>query len=264
MTPAKSVTASVDVAVDPHTAFRVFTEEIDAWWERGPINFYDAGRAAAKRFEPGVGGRYLEIYDDRTGEALEIGRITIWEPGARLVWRHSLNDTEVEVLFQAIPNGTRVILEQRLVPGGTKADFNSGWRHILGWFADLADRPEGEQAGRKDLPRIIPVLHYKDSAAAGAWLVRVFGLCPRHHRHPTGFNELVLGDSMVMLRNSEGPIQAVHLYAYVDELEDHFARATAGGAKIIEGIRKHGDRHYVAEDLEGHHWTFAQARPTQR
>ena len=61
------------------------------------------------RFEPGIGGRYLEIYDDRAGDALEIGRITVWEPGSRLVWRHSLNDTEVEIRFQAIPAGTRII-----------------------------------------------------------------------------------------------------------------------------------------------------------
>src|SRR5439155_16916456 len=31
-----SVTTSVEVAVDPLTAFEVFTEEIDSWYQRGP------------------------------------------------------------------------------------------------------------------------------------------------------------------------------------------------------------------------------------
>jgi uncharacterized protein YndB with AHSA1/START domain len=131
-----SVTASVDVRVDPQTAFRLFTEEIDAWWARGPINFYNAKRAVAMRFEPGVGGRFLEVYDDTKDDVLEIGRITVWEPGRRLLYRMSLDDTEVEVLFNAIPDGTRVQVEQRLVPGGTAAHFYSGWPNILGWFRD--------------------------------------------------------------------------------------------------------------------------------
>jgi len=135
---AQAVRAQVDVRVDPGTAFEIFTSEIDSWWKRGPHNFYDSKRAKAMRFEPGVGGRYLEIYDEATGDALEIGRITVWEPGRRLVWRCSLDDTEIEVRFDTIEGGTRVLLEQRLVQGGTKAHFYSGWDHILSWFADFA------------------------------------------------------------------------------------------------------------------------------
>jgi hypothetical protein len=57
-----SATASVEVAADPGTAFRAFTEEIDLWWVRNPINFWDSGRVTAMRIEPGVGGRVLEVY----------------------------------------------------------------------------------------------------------------------------------------------------------------------------------------------------------
>jgi hypothetical protein len=134
-----SVHASIDVAFDPITAFKIYTEEIDAWWQRGRKNFYDWKRAIGMRFEPGVGGRYLEIYDDATGDALEIGRITLWEPGRRFVYRSSLDDTEVDVRFEPIPGGTKVVLEQRLVPGGTVARFYSGWNHILGWFGRWTD-----------------------------------------------------------------------------------------------------------------------------
>jgi uncharacterized glyoxalase superfamily protein PhnB len=259
-----SVTATIDVAVDPGTAFKIFTEEIDAWWDRGPTNFYDGGRALAKRFEPGVGGRYLEVYDDATGDVFEIGRITVWEPGSRLVYRSSRDDTEVDVRFAAITGGTRVVLVQRIVPGGTVAYFLSGWNNILGWYGDWADRPAGQPA-LKDLPRVCTILYYKDVRAATEWLVRAFGLRARHRNQ----SELMLGDSVVMLRrldgSSETPRELTHaMYCYVDDLEAHFARAQTASAAIVEAIHKHGDRSYIAEDLEGHRWTFAQARPTQR
>jgi uncharacterized glyoxalase superfamily protein PhnB len=262
--PTDRVTATVDVAVDPETAFRIFTEEIDAWWDRGPANFYDGGRALAMRFEPGVGGRYLEVYNDATGDALEIGRITVWEPGRRFVYRSSLDDTEVEIRFEAIDGGTRVSLEQRLVSGGKTAHFLSGWHNILTWFADLAERPAGESPP-KDLPRICPVLHYADVPAAAQWLHRAFGLRPRRRMQ----NAVTLGNSVVMLSQRQGPSTAADatshsIYVYVDNLEEHFAAAQAAGATILEPIRKHGDRRYIAADLEGHRWTFAQSRPTQR
>jgi len=39
---ARSVSSQVEVGVDPATAFSAFTEEMNLWWVRGPINFYDA------------------------------------------------------------------------------------------------------------------------------------------------------------------------------------------------------------------------------
>ena len=146
MKPTDRITASVEVAVNPQAAFHIFTAEIDAWWKRGPHNFYDSKRAVAMRFEPGVGGRYLEVYDEAKGDVLEIARITLWEPGRRLVWRMSLDDTEVDVRFEAVPGGTRVSLEQRMVAGGKKADFYSGWHNILGWFRDRAGLLKGKSA----------------------------------------------------------------------------------------------------------------------
>ena len=34
----------------------------------GPINWYDAYRAVSTRIEPGVGGRWLELYDEAGNE----------------------------------------------------------------------------------------------------------------------------------------------------------------------------------------------------
>ena len=110
----RSVSSSVEVAVDPDTAFTAFTEELDLWWVRGPINHHAAGRVLAMRCEPGVGGRLLEVYDDATGEALELARITAWEPGKSLAWRSSIDDVETEVRFEASDSGTTVTVVARI------------------------------------------------------------------------------------------------------------------------------------------------------
>ena len=42
-------------------------------------------------------GRVLEVYDDALGDALELGVITVWEPGTQLTYRSLVDDTEVEL-----------------------------------------------------------------------------------------------------------------------------------------------------------------------
>ena len=111
------VMVAVRVAVDPATAFRVFTDDIGAWWIGGPRYGFQPSRRGVMRFEPGVGGRLVETYED--GEVYEVGRVLVWEPGQRLVfqWRGTnfADDqvTEVEVRFRARDGGTRVTVEHR-------------------------------------------------------------------------------------------------------------------------------------------------------
>jgi len=85
MSDSEIVTASVDVSLDPATAFEVFTEEIGRWWRPGPQNWNNRFRAVGIRIEPGVGGRWLEVHDDPEG-VFECGRITVWEPPSRFVF----------------------------------------------------------------------------------------------------------------------------------------------------------------------------------
>jgi hypothetical protein len=113
-----STSISVSVPVDPATAFIAFTEELDQWWVRGPINYFDSGRAVGMRCEPGVGGRLIEVYEEATGEGLELGRITVWEPGIRLAWTSAVDDVEIDVRFEPIQTGTDVILRATITPGG--------------------------------------------------------------------------------------------------------------------------------------------------
>jgi uncharacterized protein YndB with AHSA1/START domain len=84
MTETRTRESTVEVSADPQTAFTAFTDELDLWWVRGPINAYDSGRLVEMRCEPGVGGRILEVYE---GDALELARITAWQPGTS--WRGS-------------------------------------------------------------------------------------------------------------------------------------------------------------------------------
>ena len=105
MSEGRSRSSMVEVAADPLTAFAAFTDELDLWWVRGPINAYDSGRLVEMRCEPGLGGRILEVYDAESGEGLELARITVWEPGRRLAWKSSLDDVTIDVRFDPSADG---------------------------------------------------------------------------------------------------------------------------------------------------------------
>jgi predicted enzyme related to lactoylglutathione lyase len=50
------------------------------------------------------------------------------------------------------------------------------------------------------------------------------------------------------------------LTVFVDDLEAHFRRANAAGAKLLEDLHEtvYGELQYAAEDLDGHHWLFSR------
>jgi uncharacterized glyoxalase superfamily protein PhnB len=263
----QSATASVEVAADPATAFRIFTEEIDLWWVRGPINFFDAARATAMRIEPGVGGRILEIYTP-PDDVLELGRITDWEPGELFAYRSSVDDTETRITFEPASDGTRVTVVQALTAGGEKAFYF--WKNVIKWVPQWVARRDSAPSTPRELDRLAIALYYEDPAAAARWLHTVFGLdswtsIPAEGTAPP-WVELNVGNRSVMLFRRTGDRAPQHdhsTWIYVDDLDAHFANTQESGAKILSEIHQHGYRRYETEDLEGHHWTFAQARPTQ-
>jgi uncharacterized protein YndB with AHSA1/START domain len=110
---------AVTVAADPVTAFDIFTQEVDAWWRPGPKYRFGGRKSGRMRFEPGIGGRLIEVYDEGGGDLYEVGKVLVWEPGARLSfeWRapnyRAGQVTVVEVRFAAARDGTRVIVEHR-------------------------------------------------------------------------------------------------------------------------------------------------------
>ena len=131
-----SVRVTIYVAVDPATAFEVFTEEIDLWYRRGPHNFFDPVRAIAIRFED---RRLVEVYDNDSGECREMARVTAWEPGRRLVMVDH-EQTEIEVTFSAAGDETKVTLEhrglERLGPKAAEGAARFGGRLLIAWFSD--------------------------------------------------------------------------------------------------------------------------------
>ena len=111
------VYVAVRVPTDPASAFEAFTEDIASWWQPGELFRITPRGDGRLAFEPGPGGRLTTRFDD--GEEFEIGKITVWEPGSRLVfqWRQASfepqQSTEVEVRFEAVDDETRVSVEHR-------------------------------------------------------------------------------------------------------------------------------------------------------
>jgi hypothetical protein len=150
-TPSPStVVVTIEVGVDPATAFAIFTEEIGRWWRAGPINWNHNRVAVGVRIEPWVGGRWIEIEDTQTGEGYEAGRITVWEPGVRFAFNyrdvgHEIDGTEVEVRFEPVEGGARVTLEHRGweqlsqdIASTARQAKRYGWANILLWYSEWA------------------------------------------------------------------------------------------------------------------------------
>lgn len=133
------------------------------------------------------------------------------------------------------------------------------------------------------LPAIVPMLSYEDPGAAADWLTRAFGfeetLRYEDADGKPSHVEVRLGDGVVMLGSPPDYVNPLRLretesgrawtsspyiidgvHAYVDDVEEHFARARDAGATILSELEDipWGDRHYRVEDLEGHRWMFAQ------
>lgn len=109
------VRVSVLVELPPAEAFRVFTEEIDAWWRTG-MRYRIGKNRSVVHLECKVGGKLFERFDTASGQpkTVETGRVLAFEPPARLLleWRavnFAPNErTEVEVTFTPSPSGTLV------------------------------------------------------------------------------------------------------------------------------------------------------------
>ena len=156
--------SEVEVGLDPDTAFAAFTDELDYWWLRGPINNWDSARVRAMRCEPGVGGRLLEIYDETAGDVLELARITAWEPGQRLAWRSSIDDVAIEVVFEPIAAGTRLRLTATVSPGGKDAGGGSFVRVTPAWFGRWVSVRVTGGHRVQETGRLAAAIDYRDPA----------------------------------------------------------------------------------------------------
>ncbi len=121
--------------------------------------------------------------------------------------------------------------------------------------------------------RIIPVLVYRDIAAAHDFLVRAFGFeaggVERDGDGQAVHGEVRFGGTTIWLHrvtaeHQLGSPQTVDtagagIVVHVPDVDAHFARARAAGARIGHEPRDqaYGQREYDARDPEGHRWWFA-------
>lgn len=137
----------------------------------------------------------------------------------------------------------------------------------------------------KDWPRISSSLFYQNASGAIDWLCSAFGfevkLKVEGEDGVIAHSELVMGEGLIMVSSEAhraasgashskspralGGANTQCLMVYVADVEAHCTRARAAGAKILVepktsdyGEEYWSDRSYEAEDLEGHHWWFAQ------
>ena len=109
------VMVALRIAAPPMRVFEAFTREIHLWWRPNAFFRFTPAEPGMLAIEPGQGGRFTETQAD--GTVFEIGRVTIWEPGARLglTWRQaSFTDeqsTHVDIRFEEVGTETRVTVE---------------------------------------------------------------------------------------------------------------------------------------------------------
>jgi PhnB protein len=132
------------------------------------------------------------------------------------------------------------------------------------------------------------MIAYEDTASAIDWLERAFGFREDlDERYSEGGRvthaQLDVGDGSVIFvanptpdyvapkrhrqdcaaaaRWSSVPWVVDGVHVQVADLDEHFARAQAGGATMLSGIEENPfGRLYRVEDVEGHRWMFVEPR----
>ena len=109
---------------------------------------------------------------------------------------------------------------------------------------------------------------YKDVDAAIQWLSSVFGFVEHYRYGESSGAQMHLGNAWIMVRKARQgeatPSQlgcwTQSLTVFVDDVEAHYQKAKAAGAKIVEELNEtpYGEFQYGVEDLDGHHWLFAR------
>jgi uncharacterized glyoxalase superfamily protein PhnB len=106
---------------------------------------------------------------------------------------------------------------------------------------------------------ILPHLLYPDLEEAITWLAETFGF-REHYRYgePIGGAQLYLGAAVIMLK--QGRPSPANITVIVDDVDAHYTRTKAAGAKIYEELQEtcYGERQYGVEDIGGHRWLFGK------
>jgi len=124
-------------------------------------------------------------------------------------------------------------------------------------------------------PAFIPSVIYKDNRAALKWLEEAFGFEPSavlvdskgdiaHAEMTHGAGVIMVGNEFASWAKSPASVDGANtqrIHVHLDSgIDAHFEKARAAGAKIVmePADQFYGERTYVVQDHEGHHWTFSQ------
>jgi|SRR5690242_18192861 uncharacterized glyoxalase superfamily protein PhnB len=116
---------------------------------------------------------------------------------------------------------------------------------------------------------VLPHVKYQNLEEAMAWLIKAFAF-QEYYRYgdgPSG-GQMWAGKAAIQVRQAatgeRSPAQLGYgtqsLTVFVENVDQHYARAKAAGAKILEEPHEteYGEYQYAAEDLDGHHWLFSR------
>jgi uncharacterized glyoxalase superfamily protein PhnB len=124
-------------------------------------------------------------------------------------------------------------------------------------------------------PNIFPCLRYGDASGAIEWLHRAFGfekqfVVPGENSTTIAHAQLCLGRGMIMMGSGGKPdpknpwaSERFGTYVVVPDIDAHYARAKAAGAKIERPLAdtEYGSREYSARDCDDHLWSFGTYDP---
>jgi hypothetical protein len=133
------------VTAAPELAFHIFTAEIDRWW---PTLTHSVGGkdVVGVSIDGRVGGLVAEA--TRDGQRHVWGSVRLWDPPRRAVFawhpgRPATDPTELELRFEPVDGGTRLVLEHRgwdrVAWHGERASYEPGWDAVIARFvSDVA------------------------------------------------------------------------------------------------------------------------------
>ena len=162
---SSKILVALRIAAPPEIVFDAFTADIALWWKPNGLFSFTPRSPGVMAFED---GRLVERLV--SGKVFEVGQVRVWERGQRLVfgWRQATfapdMDTEVEVRFDAVDEGTRVTVEHRgwdTVPAPHVARHGfpgpvflqrhgEWWRALLAGLASRANSVQLGTAGEGD------------------------------------------------------------------------------------------------------------------
>lgn len=116
---------------------------------------------------------------------------------------------------------------------------------------------------------LLPHVNYQNLAEAIVWLSKAFAFAEyyRYGDGPSGA-QVWAGKAAIQVRQARDGQRSPRQLGYgtqsltviVDDVDAHYCRAKAAGAKILEEPHEteYGEYQYAAEDLDGHHWLFSR------